>query len=343
MSRFRRLLRSRGLWPHRPPRGGLLVALGVAIAVAVSSGGGCRKNAQEVPAPPEMPGPPGVPQPPEPPMPPPPPGAAPEAVRGTDYFEVPRAGERRIRADFDLALGRVEVAQAEPGFLFQAEVALVGQGMRPRFESRSDGEEAAVSLSLDGHDVSLRGVRRGEGNLWRLYLSHEVPLDLELQLGAAEADLNFSRVPLSRLDLHSGLAQTRLRFGAPNPIPMARLDVEAGLGNFTAHGLGNARFREFSFDGGGGRFVLDFRGEALVPGARAEVDVGLASLVVVVPGGHPVVLEAPSSFATHVRVPRAYAARGEGRWVSPEATRRPDAALHLTIDAGPGNVEVKEE
>jgi hypothetical protein len=66
----------------------------------------------------------------------------------------------------------------------------------------------------------------------------------------------------------------------------------------------------------------------------------MASLIVVLPAGHPVVLEAPTSFMTHVEVPPALAQVGKGRWATPGA--EDDArALRLDVSAGPGNVRIR--
>src|SRR5690606_14437461 len=100
------------------------------------------------------------------------------------------------------------------------------------------------------------------------------------------------------------------------------------------------RFRAFQFDGGVGDFVLDFSGDALVPGARARIDVGMASLRVLLPTGHPVRLDAPSTFVTRVDVPASLVSIGNGRWATPGAETDPEA-FEIDIDAGPGQITVR--
>jgi hypothetical protein len=256
------------------------------------------------------------------------------------FFELEDEGATSLEADLDVALGSVHVGRAEAGALFQAEVTLAHEGLRPRFEGTTGAGRAHVALGLGGEAVSLGGVRATHGNAWRLYFSERVPLALDLALGAAEADLDFTGIPLSRLDLDCGMAHATLRFGAPNPVPMERLLIETGLSDFAARGLGHARFQALFFDGGAGEFTLDFTGDALRPGATASVDVGMASLTLVLPAGHPVVLDAPTSFMTHVEVPAAMTRTAKGRWATPGADADP-AALHLDVDAGPGNVLVR--
>ncbi len=301
---------------------GLLVAGGLGLAAC---GGDTPDEAPVAgpapPSPPELPVPPGE--------------------RGVvrEYFEVPDEGEARLEADLDLALGRVTTEPAEPGFLFQAEVELPGGRLRPRFSYERDGTTGDLALGLDGDDVSFDGVRSVAGR-WRLYLSRRTPLDLTLRLGAAEADVDLTGVPLEALRLESGLARTALRFTAPNPIEMGDLEIEAGLSEFTATGLGHARFEQFDFDGGAGRFTLDFTGGALRPGAEADVRVGIASLTLVLPAGQAVELEAPTSPVVALRLPSAFIRQGDDRWLSPEAVAGGDP-FRLNVESGPGRVEVR--
>ncbi|MDX1420708.1 MAG: toast rack family protein [Rubricoccaceae bacterium] len=265
-------------------------------------------------------------------------GAPVEVVRY--FFELQDEGDAEVLdADLEVALGAVRVGPtAEDEALFQAEVDLTSDRLRPRFEGETAGDRARVSLSLGGEEVSLRGVRATRGNAWRLYFSERVPLDLTLSLGAAEADLDFSGIPLAALALDCGMTKARLRFDAPNPVPLERLAISAGLSNFEARGLGNARFQRLDFNGDAGDFTLDFSGAAPDPGATANVNVGMAALTLVLPAGLPVVLDAPSSFATHVDVPSAFERRGKSRWATPGAD---GLALRIAVNAGPGNVRVR--
>lgn len=268
-------------------------------------------------------------------------GAAGPVVR--HFFELQddrAAPAEAVEGSLDVALGTVRVGRTEEGALFQAEVDLTSARLRPRFEGEARDGRARVALSLGGEEVSLRGVRAPRGNVWRLYFSERVPLSLDLNLGAAEADLDFTGIPLARLSLDCGLAKATLRFDEPNPVLLEHLAISAGLSDFTARGLGHARFAALDFEGGAGEFTLDFTGDALRPGATAAVSVGMASLTLVLPARHPVVLDAASSFMTHVEVPPGLEQRSKGHWATPGAET--DAhALRIAVNTGPGNVRVR--
>ncbi|HEX8299385.1 MAG TPA: hypothetical protein VF594_09525 [Rubricoccaceae bacterium] len=268
------------------------------------------------------------------------PGAVTESRR--DLVEVPDRGEASVRADLDLGLGVVTVGEAEPGALFQAEVVLPIDGLRADLRTETvpteSGPQARIRLRLDGEGASPGDLDRTRALAWRLLFSHQTPLDLSVRMGAAEADLDLTGVPLRRLMMVCGVARTSLRLRAPNPDVAAEVDIKAGVSEFTAEGLGHLRARRLRFEGGVGRFALDFRGAPPEPGAEATLRVGVGELDVMLPEGVPVVVEAPGGRLSAVEMPAGLVTLGQGRFATPGAG--PDA-FTVRIASGPGRVRVR--
>ena len=269
------------------------------------------------------------------------PGEAAAGEMRRELVEMADGGQATVRADLDVALGNVTAGRAEAGTLFQAEIDLPADGLTHTFDATTteteSGPQARVTLGLAGEPARFRDL--GGTLNWRIYFAPDRPLDLSLDLGAASADLDLGGVPVRRLTLHAGVARTRLAFGAPNPEPLRLLDVTAGVGEVTLDGLGNARFERLAFAGGVGRYRLDFSGEAFVPGAEATVEVGVATLDLVLPRDAPVVLDAPSSRISSVEVPAGFVTLGDGRYATPGAEDDRDA-LRLRVRSGPGRTRV---
>ncbi len=271
--------------------------------------------------------------------------AAQESAAGSvrrDLIEVPDRGETSVRADLDLGLGTVTVGRAERGTLFQAEVTLPIDGLRAdaRMETvpTERGDQARVTLGLDGDAASPGDLDRTRGLTWRLLFSHRTPLDLSVRMGATEADLDLTGIPLRRLTLVCGVASTALRLTAPNRERATDVEIRAGVSEFTAEGLGHLRFRRLRFDGGVGRFALDFRGARPEPGAEATLRIGLGELDVLLPAGVPVVVEAPGGRLSSVELPGGLVTLSQGRYATPGA----DAdAFTVRIASGPGRVRVR--
>ncbi len=258
--------------------------------------------------------------------------------------EVPDRGEASVRADLDLALGTVTVGAAERGALFQADVTLPIAGLRLRVDTTTAaterGPQARVRLGLDGEAASPGDLDRTRGLAWHLLFSHRTPLDLAVTMGAAEADLDLSGIPLRRLAVTCGVARTTLRLARPNPERGADVEIKAGVSAFRGVGLGHLRFRRLRFEGGVGRFALDFRGSRPELGAEASLRVGVGELEVTLPAGVPLVVEAPAGRLSAVDLPPGLVTLGQGRYATPGAG--PDA-FTVRIASGPGRVVVKVE
>jgi len=61
-------------------------------------------------------------------------------------------------------------------------------------------------------------------------------------------------------DLSTGASSVRLAFNEPNKGSIDQMTIEAGLSKFRAMGLGNANFKSLHFEGGVGKYTLDFHG-----------------------------------------------------------------------------------
>lgn len=255
-------------------------------------------------------------------------------------FEASAGDERSLEASLDIGLGSVRLrAMNDRAFIFRAEGVLRDEALRPSFEYDADGAHGEVVLDVDtGEGVSLGGLRGAEENRWALFVSDDVTLDLDLALGVGEADLDLTGLRVERFEVATGMARTRVLFDRPNAVPMKMLSVEAGMAPVELLGLGNARFERLEFEGGMGSFRLDFSGDAFLAGARADIEVGMAKLHLVLPDNKPVVLVAPDSWVSRVRIPNGYIKHDEGVWHSP-SVRDPSDALRIEVEAGMGSIE----
>jgi hypothetical protein len=112
--------------------------------------------------------------------------------------------------------------------------------------------------------VEKRGARvpgEGQPGEMRLDLAPAVPVDLELELGAVEADLDLSGLRVGRLRVESGASDASVRFDAPNAERMRALDFEVGAASLRAVRLANANAPEVRVQAGVGSVDLDFGGE----------------------------------------------------------------------------------
>lgn len=172
-----------------------------------------------------------------------------------------------VRVDY--STGKIVVHGAEQPLLYQMQLAYDPRRAEPVYRY----EPASRTLHV--------GARRGDGEdagsaaapELRLDLARSVPVDLALEMGAAEADLDLGGMRLRRVAIASGASGAMLHFDTPNQIPMERLELDVGAAAVRARGLANSRAREMRVKVGIGGADLDFGGEWT---ADMELDIELA-------------------------------------------------------------------
>lgn len=150
-----------------------------------------------------------------------------------------------------------------------------------RFSASSQYDEGRLRIEIDSG--RHKGWGRDTTGL-ELGISPEIPVELNLAVGATDAEIELGGVRTRRLAFATGASDSRLSFSRPNPERLERLKIEAGAAAFHASGLGNANAERIEFSGGVGRTVLDFSGE-WDHDTHVSVDLGLGSLTLYLPHG----------------------------------------------------------
>jgi tRNA A-37 threonylcarbamoyl transferase component Bud32 len=116
---------------------------------------------------------------------------------------------------------------------------------------------------------------------WNLKLG-PVPMNLTINAGAAESDIELGGLALTRLEVSKGVSDFELSFSKPNPAEMETLEFGAVAGSAALTGLANANAAEINFESGPGDYTLEFGGEL-----RRDVELtlqgGPGTLTVIIP------------------------------------------------------------
>lgn len=124
---------------------------------------------------------------------------------------------------------------------------------------------------------------RGVKSKWDFNLG-AMPMDLTINAGAYEGDLQLGGLALTGLTIKDGAASVDVDFKQPNPSSMTVLRYETGASQVSLTGLANANFSTMIFSSGAGDYTLDFGGE-LKRDATVTISTGLSNLRLVVPQG----------------------------------------------------------
>lgn len=247
-----------------------------------------------------------------------------------------RHGERALRVDVEYGAGELSIRPGSPGTLYHAELRYDADRSEPRREFRQDGGVGTLRLGLRSKDgFSLRGLKRKAGSL-SLRLAPDIPLGLDLDFGAGEADIELGGMRITALSVNTGASDATVRFSQPNGATIERCFFNAGVAAFRVEGLGNARCAKLDFDGGVGYLTLDFGG-VWAGDMVVDVSMGIGSLTLRVPEAVGVTIE-KDTFLTSFSA--AGMVRQGKRWVSEnwaEATHK----LTISINAALGSVDVE--
>ncbi len=173
-------------------------------------------------------------------------------------------------------------------------------------------------------------------NDWNVQLGNGTPIALDINAGAYQGTLDLSGVPLSDLRIQDGASDATVEFKQPNPVQMDSLTYKTGFSSVKLLGLGYANFRQMTFSGGAGSYTLDFGG-TLQQDANVKVSGGGANVDILVPQGMATEVNITSSL-TNVNT--------SGQWVTNNnqyALQGSGPVLHMTIDVGVGNINLKSQ
>jgi hypothetical protein len=188
-----------------------------------------------------------------------------------------RSGESALQVNIEYGAGLLELRPAQPGILYRTRMRYDAQAFAPKLTY------ANGLLSVDIEGGQLRGRNMKGGNL-DIALSTEVPVDLDLQFGAAEARLDLGGIRLAKAAIKTGASKTVVNISKPNPQVCSSLEIEVGAAQFEANSLGNLHVERLRLSGGVGEVLLDFTG-AWETDLRADIEMGLGSLTLRVPRG----------------------------------------------------------
>ena len=229
-------------------------------------------------------------------------------------------GQENLYAKLVLGGGKIWLTKSSHGELFSVDVEYSKEDIKPVFEYRHDkyDDDARLFFSLtsedededffeyfededffdEDHDIHL-GISSLKKTSWDLKFTDEIPIEFEIAVGAAKANLDFTGMSISDLNIETGASRMFINFDEPNPIEMDELNLELGLAKFKGKHLLNANFNEMNIDAGVGSVTLDFTGE-INRRVYVNMDVGLGSTTIILPSNAGVKLYMETSFLTSV-------------------------------------------
>jgi len=179
------------------------------------------------------------------------------------------------------AAGRFTLAATEDPVLFSMQLRYDETRTRPLHDFDALAHSATLGLENENTRWTTYLNERNRGEM-KLALSHSVPLQLNLELGATEARVDAGGLMLDDLRVQTGAAEAYLDFSVPNRRRMRHLDLDLGAAGFVVTNLGNANVSAINVSGGVGSVDLDFGGD-MQDNTDVDANVALGKLTLHVP------------------------------------------------------------
>ncbi len=247
-------------------------------------------------------------------------------------------GETRLNARLEYAAGTLRVGPGRPADLYRMDLTYDENRFLPVSDFDASRADVVLGLRTAG-DGGIRVVSRDQlRQVAGVAFSPSVDLTLDVNLGAADADLEMGGLRVVDLRIKTGASRTTLRFSQPNGTRCRSVELSAGAAELLVLGLGNSRCDRIDFEGGVGKVTLDFGG-AWSSSSRANVRMAMGEVTLRLPRRAGVKLTLDRFLSSFE--PAGLVRRGTS-FVSPNYERT-DRHLDIDLTAAVGGVRVEWE
>ena len=242
-----------------------------------------------------------------------------------------RAPAGTVRVFLEMGEFTIEPGPAGQGIRLEGDYDEASFDLEELYEQDPNGEWTyRVSLKSNRSWLSFFGGSQENHNSLRLILPRDHPMAVEGTLKAGTSDVDLGGLDLTGVDLNLKMGEHDLRFSEPTARPLERIVVDSAWGEIDVESLGNGSPKEVLFEGVGGEFDFDLRGE-WAGDSRVEVSFKLGELDIELPTNARVVLDSSSMTLGE----RNISGLGGEDSLPPEAP-----TLHLAVQGSLGELRV---
>lgn len=257
---------------------------------------------------------------------------------------VDQTSEKVIHVDITLGNGKIYLEKGSPQKVFEGEFTY--EQHAPEINYEIVGEDGRLTIQFDENQNREKGKEKKfthlsslddlYGNECHLKLSPNLPIVLNLDLGVIKGEMNLGGLQLRKIILSSGVSEAQINFNEPNPISLEYFDVEAGVGALEISNLGNANFQRFKFDGGIGKYILDFAGNNYKE-SKVDIGVGLGKVKLYLPRSAGIRMKVDKSFLCSFSIDDIYK---KNDYYYNQNWGKKDNSLDMNIETGVGQLSV---
>ena len=164
-----------------------------------------------------------------------------------------------ISARIEYAAGKLDLKSATGPALYHAALRYDADQTEPVVQFDNANRALTLGVHLRGAKM-MNGEEEHQSGSMTAELSGAVPMDLSLELGAVEGDLQLGGLRLTDLSIRSGAADITARFDKPNREQLRTMNLQVGAAQLKMLDLANAGVSRIVAEVGAGALTLDLGG-----------------------------------------------------------------------------------
>jgi len=133
-------------------------------------------------------------------------------------------GAKSARAKLEMGAGELTIS-SDSAHALDADFRFTGSFDEPRVDYHVTDGVGQITISQGSHPVHFGNSR----NEWNLRFGKDLLLELGVEMGAGQGNLDFRDIPLTRLDLHLGAGQVDVDLTGDRKADLTA-DIEGGVG-----------------------------------------------------------------------------------------------------------------
>lgn len=164
-----------------------------------------------------------------------------------------------ISAHIDYAAGRLDLKAAAAPALYQTSLRYDADRAEP--VAHFDSASRVLSLGVHLRSMHMSNVdEKHDAGSMHAELSGRIPLDLSLELGAVEAELQLGGLRLTDLTVRGGAADVTARFDQPNRADLRTMTLQVGAAHLKMLDVANSGVSRVVAEVGAGALSMDLSG-----------------------------------------------------------------------------------
>ncbi|MCY6355898.1 toast rack family protein [Clostridium sp. ZS2-4] len=143
----------------------------------------------------------------------------------TETKVVELQGAKKAEVDINMGVGELEIKESTDKMMSGEFVYTIPE-WKPEVDYSVNGEEGKLKVT----QPSNRDINMGNNEYrWNLALNKEVPLNMDIELGVGESNIDLSKLNINNLDIETGVGETTVDL-AGNYKNDVNVNIEGGVG-----------------------------------------------------------------------------------------------------------------